>query len=293
MPLSPYGGNVVKPFLGRVVLRKLAGTGPMAAGIQVVLAHCGATPKNPTNSTLLAGINGRDFPAGVVAGKRSPTLAITAVVRAGIDFTADLINSLMLSTDGYGDTDVWAVLLDDLNTQEVWDGARCTELQLKQAAKGGPVALRIGFACMYGESENPGTAFPLTTFSAGTSAVGSATDVTKIAFGGGADLVSAFALDLRRQQTHIYYDDGTPFPSGISSGPLGGSVTLTQGVKRTASWDTAGSVNIGTAGAGVQLAFQLDLREDMRDFQAQSRVSVRTYQILSHDGSAPVTASAL
>jgi hypothetical protein len=293
MPADLYGGNVVKPFLGRIVLRKLAGAGPLAAGAQVALAHAGASPRNPTNSTLLTGISGRDFPAGVVAGKRSPGVAITTVVRASADFTADLFNSLILSTDAGGDTDVWSILLDDLHTQEVWDGARCAGLQLRQTSRGGPVAMRLTFSCMYGESENPGTVYPITTFSPGVASAGPATDVTRVSFGGSADLVAGFSLDLKRPQTHVYYDDGTMFPAGVASGPLTGQVSITQSVKRSTAWADVGQVQFGGSGAGVALSFQLDLKEDVRDFQLENRMSVRSYQLLSRDGSPPITASAL
>src|SRR5580658_1844517 len=99
MPTDLYGGNVVKPFLGRVVLKKLSGAGPVAAGTQITIPHASAQPRNPMNISYLMGINSTGFPSGDVQGKRTPSCTITTVVKTSSYFTANLMNSLILSAD--------------------------------------------------------------------------------------------------------------------------------------------------------------------------------------------------
>src|ERR1700722_13136605 len=132
MPTDLYGGNVVKPYLGRIALKKLAGAGPVTEGTQITIPHASAQPRNPLNTTYLSGINSSGFLSGDVAGKRTPSCAIATVVKTSSFFTANLLNSLILSTDANGDTDVWAILLDDLYAADVYDAAKCAGLHLRQ-----------------------------------------------------------------------------------------------------------------------------------------------------------------
>ena len=289
-----YGGNVVKPFLGRVALKKLSGAGPVAAGTQITIPHASAQPRNPVNVTYLAGINSSGFPSGNVAGKRTPSCTITSVVKTSSFFTANLLNSLILSTDSNGDTDVWAILLDDLYAADVYDGAKCTGVHLRQFAKGGPMALSLSFVSMYGDNENPGTTFAATTFASSSVDPGPVTDVTKVTYGGTADLVQSFAMDLLRPQSYVVYDDGTQFPAGIASGVFSGVMTLTQSVKYAASWGSSGSISIGQTGAGVAITADVNLKQDIKEFKADSRTIVRSYQLFdSAGGGAPVTIAAM
>lgn len=293
MPTDLYGGNVVKPFLGRIALKKLAGAGPIAAGTQVTIPHASAQPRNPLNTTYLSGINSSGYASGDVAGKRTPSCTIATVVKASSFFSADLLNSLILATDSNGDTDVWAILLDDLYSADVYDGAKCAGVHLRQFAKGGPMALTLAFVSMYGDSENPGTLFSNTTFSGSSGDAGPITDVTKVTYNGTADLVQSFSMDLIRPQSYIFYDDGTPFPAGIASGVFNGAMALTQSVKYALSWSTTGSVHIGQTGAGVAITADVSRKQDVRDFKGDSRTAVRTYQLYDSGGGRPVTVTAL
>jgi len=289
-----YGGNVVKPFLGRVVIKKLSGPGPVDAGTQITIPHASAQPRNPMNVTYLSGINSSGYISGDVAGKRTPSCTVTTVVKTSSFFTANLLNSLILSTDSNGDTDVWAVLLDDLYDPDVYDGAKCSGVHLRQFARGGAMAVSISFISMYGDNENPGTIFSGTTFTSSSVDPGPITDVTKISYGGTADLVQSFSMDLLRPQSYIFYDDGTQFPAGVASGVFNGSMTLTQSVRYSESWISSGSINIGQTGAGVAITADVNLKQDVKDFKADSRTIVRTYQLYdSAGGGAPVTVSAM
>jgi hypothetical protein len=216
------------------------------------------------------------------------------VVKTSSFFTANLLNSLILSTDSNGDTDVWSVLLDDLYLADVYDGAKCAGVHLRQFAKGGPMAVSLSFVSMYGDNENPGTIFSGTTFSSSTTDPGPVTDVTKITYGGTADLVQSFSMDLLRPQSYVFYDDGTQFPAGVASGVFTGVMTLTQSVKYSASWGSSGSISIGQTGAGVAITADVSLKQDVKDFKADSRTIVRSYQLYnSASGGAPVAITAM
>lgn len=293
MPTDLYGGNAVKPFLGRIVLKKLAGVGPIAVGSQITIPHAAAQPRNPTNTTYLAGISGSAYLSGDVAGKRTPRCTITSVVKTSSFFTADLINSLMLTTSGTGDTDVWAILLDDLYSPMVYDGAKCAAFKLQQQARGGPMAITLSFVSMYGDSENTGVIFSPTTFTSTTTDAGPITDVTKVSFEGSADLTLGFSLELTRPQSYVFYDDGTLYPAGISSGLLTGAATLTQSVKYSSSWESAGAINIGQTGAGLAISLNLSSRQDVREFKLDTRTVVRRYALYNSGGGAPISVTSL
>ena len=294
MPTDLYGGNVVKPFLGRVVLKKLSGAGPVSVGTQIVIPHASALPRNPLNTTYLTGINSSGFTSGDVQGKRTPSCTLSTVVKTASFFTASFLNSLIMATDGNGDTDVWAILLDDTYAPDVYDGAKCAGVQIRQFAHGGPIAVSMAFLAMYGDNENPGTAFAATGFTSSVVDPGTVTDVTKVQYGGTADLVQSLAIDLTRPQAYVFYDDGTPFPAGIASGVFTGSMTLTQSVKYAASWNSSGTVNIGTTGAGVALTAQVNRQEDVKDFTGNNRSIVRTYMLYdAATGGSPLAVTAL
>lgn len=293
MPTDLYGGNVVKPYLGRVALKKLAGAGPISVGTQITIPNASASPRNPLNTAYLTGVNSSGYPSGAVAGKRTPSCTLTTVVKTGSFFTADLINSLILATDSNGDTDVWAILLDDLYAPQVYDGAKCAGIHLRQYARGGPIALSFGFTSMYGDGENPGTLFGPTGFSSSVEDAGPATDITKVSYGGTADLVSAFAMDLVRPQSYVFYDDGTEFPAGIASGIFTGTMAVTQSVKYSASWSDSGVINIGQGGAGVAITAHVNRKQDVKEFKTDSRTVVRTYQLYNSSGGSPLSVAAL
>ena len=293
MPTDLYGGNVVKPFLGRVALKKLSGAGPVTVGTQITIPHASAQPRNPTNVSYLTGINSSGYPSGNVAGKRTPSCTITTVVKTSSFFTANLLNSLILLIDANGDSDVWAILLDDLYAADVYDGAKCAGVHLRQFAKGGPMALSLAFVSMYGDNENSGAIFPATTFTSSSGDPGPITDVTKVTYGGTADLVQSFSMDLMRPQSYVFYDDGTLYPAGVATGVFTGSMTLTQSVKYAASWGSSGSIEIGQTGAGIAITADLSLKQDVKDFKADSRTVVRSYQLFDSGGGAPVTVIAM
>jgi hypothetical protein len=249
-----YGGSVVKPYLGRIVMIKLAGAGPLAVGAIVVIPYASAFPRNPKNNSYLTGVNSAGAVSGDVPGKKSPSLTLTTVVKTASFFTAAFLNSLILATDANGDTDTWAILLDDKYLPLVYDGSKCAGVRLQQISQGGPMALSLAFVSVYGDSENPGTVFPATTFTATSVDAGQATDVSKITYGGTADLVAMLDLNLVRPQGHVFYDDGTLFPAGVASGIFAGSAEITQSLKFASSWGTSGTVKIGTVGAGVNIA---------------------------------------
>jgi hypothetical protein len=289
-----YGGSVVKPYLGRVVMKKLAGSGPIAVGTQVVIPHASVFPRNPKNNSYLTGVNSAGAVSGDVPGKKTPSLTLTSVVRATSFFTANFVNSLILATDSNGDSDTWGIYLDDKYLPLTYDGSKCAALRVQQISQGGAIALSMAFLSMYGDSENPGTIFVPTTFTSTAIDNGAATDITKVSYGGTADLVAAIDLNYVRPQGYVYYDDATLFPAGIASGIFTGSAEITQSLKYAASWNTSGTINLGATGAGVSLAHLVKLDEDMRDMTIANRYVKRALSLYdSASGGMPVTATAM
>lgn len=272
-----YGGNVVKNHLGRLVIKKLAGSGPLAVGTQIVIPHASGWPRNPKNISFLSGINSSGGLSGDVQGKYTPYLSFQTVIKTASFFTANFVNSAILSTDANGDTDTWSVLFDDKYQPAIYDGVKFASMRIQQMAQGGPMILTMAGIAMYGDSMNPGTLFPLTTFTSTSTDAGQVTDVTKISFGSTADLVSMLDMTLIRPQAHVPYDDGTYFMSGVTSGLSSGNVELVQSPKYAASWGSTGTVNIGTAGAGVSIAMLIKNTEDIRDFVIGTRLKRRAF----------------
>lgn len=292
MPVD-YGGSVVKPYLGRIVLKKIAGAGPLAVGTQIVIAHGSAYPRDPENNAYFSGVNGSGAVSGDAPGKFTPSMTISAILKLNM-WTASIVSSLILATDAAGDSDVWAILLDDAFDPGVYDGCKFAALRIQQVAQGGGIALTLAALCMYGKNKNPGTLFPATTFTSTSVPGGQVIDVTKVAYGGTADLVNSIDINFVRPQAHVFYDDTTRHPLGITSGIFTGSATIVQSLKYASSWNTSGTLQIGSTGAGVSLAFLVKRDEDIDDMTIANRYRQRIYSLYdSSTGGMPVAASAM
>ena len=288
-----YGGSVVHPYLGRIVLKKLNGSGAVSVGTQIVVPHAAAMPRNPVNNSYYTGVNSSGFTSGNNEGKRTPSCTITTLAQNSF-LTANNINSFIMTLNGNGDTDTWSILLDDLYNPLVYDGAKCASIQIRQQSMGGPIALSMAFLCQYGDSQNPGTLYPLTTFSSTTIQAGQTMDVTQVQYAGTADLVQSLAVDLVRPQGYVMYDDGTFFANGIASGMFGGDVTISQSTKYTATPGTSITINIGSTGNGISCAGLVLLNEFIQDMTMAPRTRVSQYSLYdSASGGNPFVITAL
>jgi hypothetical protein len=297
MTFSAYGGNVVKPFYGRVVFKKIFGSGPFSTGTQIVIPFASAGPRNPRNIQYLTGVNASGFVTGDVPGRRTPSVTVSTVLKQSF-LTADFLNSLIMSVDSNGDTDVWAVLLDDGFQPETYDGAKCAGIQLQQSAQGGPIGMTIGMISQYGwvngANENTGALFPATTFTSTTTDAGQAEDVTKVNWSGTADLVSGFSCNLVRPQSYIFYDDQTLSPSGVASGMFTGNLTTVQSTKYTVTPGTSATLDIGITGFGISCDILVNKDNDVREFTMANRMQQSTFTLFDVSaGGNPFTISAL
>jgi len=293
MPTDLYGGKVVKPFLGRIVLKKLAGSGPLAVGTLVVIAHGAAFGRDPENNAYFTGVNGSGSVSGDAPGKYTPSLTISAVLKANF-WTANFVASAILATDANGDSDTWAILLDDGFGTEVYDGAKFAGLRVQSNAQGGGKVLTLAALAMYGPGKNDGSIFAATTFASTSVPGGQVLDVTKTTYGGTADLVAGVDVNFVRPQGYVYYEDNTRHPLGIASGIFTGSAMITQSLKYASSWNTSGTLNIGSTGAGVSMAFLVKRDEDVSDMTIANRYKQRTYSLYdSSTGGMPVAVSAM
>jgi len=159
---------------------------------------------------------------------------------------------------------------------------------------GGPIALSMAFLCQYGDSQNPGTLYPLTTFSSTTIQAGQTMDVTQVQYAGTADFVQSLAVDLVRPQGYVMYDDGTFFANGIASGMFGGDVTISQSTKYTATPGTSVTINIGSVGNGISCAGLVLLNEFIQDMTMAPRTRFSQYSLYdSVSGGNPFVITAL
>jgi hypothetical protein len=297
MTYSGYGGSVVKPFYGRVVFKKIYGSGPFTLGSQVVIPFASAQPRNPRNIAYLTGVNASGYVTGDVPGRRTPSLTVSTVLKQSF-MTAALFNSLLMAVDANGDTDVWAILLDDLFQPETYDGAKCAGIQLQQSAQGGPIGMTMGFISQYGwvdgANENTGALYGPTTFTSTSTDAGEAEDVTKVSWAGTADLVSGFSMNLVRPQNYIFYDDQTLSPSGVASGMFTGNLTTVQSTKYSVTPGTSATLNIGIATHGLACSILVKKDGDIRDFNMANRMQASTYTLYdSGAGGNPLVIAAL
>lgn len=296
-----YGGDVVHPYLGRVVLKKLDGGGPVSVGTQVVIPHAAAMPRNPQNISYYTGVNSSAYVSGDNQGKKTPSCTITTVANAAF-LTAANLNSLIMyiSTGSYsatndkGNTDTWSILLDDLYNPLVYDGAKCASIQLRQQSTGGPIAISLAFLCQYGDSENDGSLYPLTTFTSSSIEAGQIMDVTQVSWASTADKVQSLDVNLVRPQGYVFYDDGTRYAAGIASGMFGGDLTISQSTKYSTTPTTGFTLNIGTTGNGISCAGLTKLNEYVQDLTMAPRTRVSQYSLYdSTNGGNPFTITAL
>ena len=275
-----YGGSVIHPYLGQIMLKKIAGSGAVTVGTQINIPHAAAMPRNPVNNSYYTGINSSAYTSGNNEGKRTPSVTITTVAQASW-FTAANINSLIMTLDSYGNTDTWGIGLYDGNTTRVYDGAKCAQIQIRQQATGGPISVSIAFLCQYGDSQNPQTLYTQTSFTPpSVPPAGQVFDLTQVGWTTTANLIQSFALNIVRPQGYVMYDDGTFFAAGIASGMFGGDLTVTQSVLNTEYISSGFTLNIGAVGtSGISCAGLTLLDEAVTDVTMSPEMIVSQYSL--------------
>lgn len=284
--------RVSRDFLGWAAIKKLEGSGPISTGTQVNIPAALVSPRNPENISIGSVINAANYPTVSIRGKKAPVITVQAPIKANW-FSANLLNSLVMSLDSCYNTDLWSVAVaPDTGTPRVWDDCRCTSVSLSQDSVGGQINCTMQFVSIYGENEKT---TPTTFIAPSAPSSGSLVDVAHVDFNSTADFVKSWSLILSRDQTYVYEIDGTYYAAGIASGMFGGSLTLTQSPRATTVPSTSFTVRIYTAGdvpsgTKVTIACTGLLLDTIRDHTPGLGFYIRSYALVSMGG-VPVTIS--
>src|SRR5579871_4285912 len=175
-----------KDYRGLVMIQNItSGSG------QVVIPAAMVSTNNPVNDAYPALINGSVYIANAVLGKKTPSVVISAPVKASW-FTAAFINALLFSIDSYYDTDVFSVGIYDGALTRVFDGCKCVGITLSQNAVGGPILCEIAFQAMYCSDDGGSLPITPTSFTLGSTDPGYLTPVSQVDFGSTANDVIAW-----------------------------------------------------------------------------------------------------
>lgn len=257
-----------------------------------------AYPSNPFNKAYPAVINKAGFQTVIVLGKKTPSIALQLPVKTTW-FTAVNLNDIIgTNLDANSQTGKYAINVYDgsavaygnsTNGNRVYDVSRCAQITISQRSEGGPLACDLAWLSLYGDSEM-GTP---TSFAAPATDPGSLTDITKVSWNSTADQVRGFALTMLRGQGYVMYDDGTVYGTDLATGAFGGTLVMDQSPTASIIPSTAATIQIGSAGAGVQFALALSLDENHQPHTTALGNIRRTFTLYKTDGTNPCVMSAM
>lgn len=277
---------VARDFLGYAAVKKISGSGAVSNGTQINIPAALVSPRNPVNIGYPGVINASAYPTVSIVGKKTPSISIATYIKSSW-FTANFLNSLIVTVDSNYDSDLWSVAVTDESLVErVYDDCRCSMVRLAQSGIGGPISFEATFVATYGENEK---SVPATFTDVTSGSTGSLVDVAHVDFNSTATHVKSWELVLARTQAPQYFVDGTLYASCIASGPLGGSLTLSQSPNATTVPTTAFTARVFTAGdvpdgTKVTIACQTQLDELIRDHEPSLGVAVRNYSLIGLSG---------
>jgi hypothetical protein len=249
MPYSDLGAR------GSVIIKKISGSGALAAGTEIVIPSAMVQPVNPLNNSYPGAINSTDNESLKLRGNKTPGISIRTFAKTSF-LTAALLNSLILTLDSAGNTDKFAIQVKSQYRTRPYTIARCNQIVESQQASGGAVVLDLSFACVYGDGEDPN---PVTFATTATPDGGSLIDKSQVGWASTADQVKGHTLTASRVQAPQFSDNGTLYAEDISSGPFAGSLMLTQSDTATTIPGSSCIIQIGTTGFGVAIACNLNL----------------------------------
>jgi hypothetical protein len=251
MPFSDLGAR------GSVILKKLAGSGILAVGTEILIPTAMVQPVNPKNNSYPGAINATDNESLKLLGNQTPAVSIRTFAKSSF-LTANLLNSLLFSADAAGNTDKYAIQIKSQFRTRQYNLCRCAQIVEQQSASGGAVILDLAFAAIYGDSDSNDPS-PATFTTTPAPDGGSLIDKSQVKWNSTADQVKGHTLTLSRVQAPQFSDNGTLYAEEIASGPFSGSLMLTQSDTATTIPGSACTIQIGSAGAGVQFALNLNL----------------------------------
>ncbi len=281
--------NSVKQFLGAMAWVRTAPT----SGTQVTVTAMRGIPINPTNQAYPSVVNSSSYPSVTVSGKKSPRVALSMCAHSTW-FTAANLNDLIQTLDSEGDTPDFAVCLYENSTltynnyasagRRVYDGSKCESISIFQNAMGGPIGVEVSFVSKYGDSEQTTP----TTFTSFATLSGNLFSVANVTFGT-ATLVRSWRLNLFRGQGHVYFLDGTLYPSEVASGMFSGSLTLEQSPKGVAP-STSEVVTVAS-GPVFTMTNSLKLDDRRADLDIGLGNVLRAYTLFNTSGGNPCVIS--
>ncbi len=282
--------NVSRGFLGAVLAQKLSGAGALATGTsaQQIIPVFSFEPRDPENVSYPPMVNKLGFQSVTVLGKRTPSFNVVTAAKSNW-FTSTWLNSLIVTADTNGDTDVFA-FSDDSNTgtTRIYDSARCAALSISGRNGGGPIGVEMGFLCKTGTGTS---SFATTSASIGALISGAAVDMGS---GPSAAYVRGWRLNIIRGLNYDMWCDNTQYPDDTSSGMLGGTITLEMSPKATTFPSTSTDAvirvfsSIAATSALVTLTANVNLDEVYQSHVNALGNVVRTYTLLTRSTAAPI-----
>jgi hypothetical protein len=270
--------NTERGFIGYGKLKKTGGSGPFTNAAEASIPAMQWIPRSPLNNSYPPMVNKSAYPGLVVLGVRTPSVGIRTCMKSSW-CTAALLNSLVFTSDTYGDNDAFGIIVNAGETTRVYDNARCAAISLAGAAAGGPVAMEFGFLAS--------TDVGATTFAGYTADAGQLINRAQIDFGSSAtaNLVRSFRISWVRGVGYDMYYNQTYYPSDTSSGMFGGTLALEMSSKATVIPSTAGTIRFFTGVPGslslyMTMAFLLNLDEEVHDVDVGPGVLVRSYSLI-------------
>lgn len=285
--------NVTK---GHVGYMEIGTAGSPATGV-IKIPYMSASPMNPSNDTYMPSVNKSVGPSIVVRGIYTPGITVRTIPLESW-FTADNLNAMFVTGDANYDTAPYAAHLVEPGGAELKiGGLRWGALSLTHSAAGGMLGCEIGGIC--------------TTFADTSTWSGSGSTVAGQAFGPSqvnyttATKVRGWSLNIIRAQAYDIFSGGDAgtgasvnvnrFPSGTSTGQIGGTFSLEFSPAAGYTIPTSGALTITLLRADnstthLTIGLQLNLDAPTRSYTTGFGTQVNTYTLINTSlGGSPVT----
>lgn len=285
--------NVTKGHRGFMYLKKTTAT----AGAEFQIPYTSVTVMNPTNDTYIPSVNRTSGPSVVVRGVPTPGISVRVVPMEGW-FTKANLDLMFITEDAtINDTPDWSVKLLETNGPQIdIANLKWGALSITHSSSGNMLGVELGGIC---------------TTLAGTALSGTAATVAGTTFGpasvqyGAAPAaaishVRGWSLNIIRAQAYDIFSGGpaggtpTTGPQGVSTGQIGGTLTIDQSPNSAAVMAASGDkvrliiLKPSTGAAQVSIDCYVNLDAPVRSFTTGFGTQSNTYTLLAPDGSVPV-----
>jgi len=266
--------------LGGLQIQKTAGQISPGEALATVhnIAIVGADPRNPYNFAYPPVTNASAGPVNGVQGKRTPFFPLTTCAKSSW-FTAQLLNDLIGGTNAYLDTGLntseYALNLSEpILGNRRFSNCKCAGLDIDYIAAGGPVMVNMTFTGLYGDDEGTPPSFSAYSRDAGLDIDTSLVAIT------GADQIDRMTVSLVRVQQNQLYSNGTLYGTAVTSGGIGGIVTIYQSATFTQTASTTITFQVGA----VSLQFAINLDNPVKAWSMGRSTWVKQYSMVDFSG---------